>query len=58
MNTEPTNSDGNGEPPEDHGVTDGLPAGETVSPQATTTGGTTVAPDTRAILFAAGGNTV
>eukprot|EP00978_Attheya_sp_CCMP212_P047504 scaffold421483_cov118-Attheya_sp.AAC.1 len=58
MNVEPTNLEGNEEPPDDHGVTDGLQAGETESPQAATTGGTTVASNTRAILFAAGENAV
>eukprot|EP00978_Attheya_sp_CCMP212_P041935 scaffold247361_cov25-Attheya_sp.AAC.1 len=58
MNAEPTIQEGNEEPPDDHGVIDGLQAGETESPQEATTGGTTAASNTRAILFAVGENAV
>jgi hypothetical protein len=54
MNAEPTIPEGNEVPPDDHGVPDGLPAGETESLQETTTRGTGTASETRAIIFAAG----
>eukprot|EP00978_Attheya_sp_CCMP212_P026427 scaffold86911_cov80-Attheya_sp.AAC.1 len=58
MNAESTNPEVNEEPPDDHGVTDGLQAGETESPQAAMMGSTSTASGTRAILFAVGENTV
>eukprot|EP00978_Attheya_sp_CCMP212_P010944 scaffold26621_cov74-Attheya_sp.AAC.1 len=58
MNAEPTNPEVNKEPPDDHGVTDGLQVGETESPQAATMGSTSTSSGTRAILFAVGENAV
>eukprot|EP00978_Attheya_sp_CCMP212_P011637 scaffold28836_cov67-Attheya_sp.AAC.3 len=58
MNAEPTNPEVNKEPPDNHGMADGLQAGETKSPQAAMTDGTSAASATRAILFTAGENTV